>query len=53
MELLEGLIQLACLDAFDIEIEAGVERVVDVPADCVVSILVGRLGVGHQVQRVE
>jgi hypothetical protein len=44
---LEGLIQLAFLDAISVEVEALVERLVDVPANHVVPIGICRIGFGH------
>jgi hypothetical protein len=41
------------LDALFIKVEALIERLVDIAADCVASIGVGRLWVGHEIECVE
>lgn len=53
MQVLKWRIQLAFLNALLIKVETLVEGLVDVAADRVVSIDVGHLWVGHQVERVE
>jgi hypothetical protein len=51
VEVFEGRVHPVCLDAVVIEIEALVEGLIEVPADCVIALGVKVLGVRYEAER--